>query len=188
MKKINYSRLIFEFVSVSFAVLFALFVNQWRENYNNKKLANKAVINIKHELNDNIKVLNDFIPQHQSSLKRLDSIISLNENSASLINSPVSLDLTILSSSAWEMAKITNAIYHLNFDGVNNLAKVYALQAYYESIVKQYLIKTATVSQENPNMSVLKDNKQFLETIIPIEEDLNTYLTIMLTEVLADKE
>ena len=52
-KKLNTRRLIFEFISVTFAVLFALFVSQWRENYNNDKLAEKAVLNIGIELEKN---------------------------------------------------------------------------------------------------------------------------------------
>jgi len=40
--KINFSRLLFEFISISFAVLIALFVNQWREGHNNQNIADKA--------------------------------------------------------------------------------------------------------------------------------------------------
>ena len=52
-KKLNIQRLIFEFISVSFAVLIALLVNQWREDHNNGKLAEKAIYNIKQELQEN---------------------------------------------------------------------------------------------------------------------------------------
>ena len=183
-KKLNIRRLIFEFISVTFAVLFALFVSQWRENYNNDKLAEKAVLNIGIELEKNKEDISLSIPKHKSTLAHIDSLLIVNENSGIPINESISIELMIMSSSAWEMAEITNAIYYLDFEDVNDLAKVYDLQSYYESIVKHYILNSSIVYQPKSSIIRLKNNKQFLETIIPIEENLKTYYNHMLTEVL----
>jgi len=82
------------------------------------------------------------------------------------------------------MAEITNAIYYLNFEDVNDLAKVYDLQSYYESIVRHYILNSSIVYQPKTSIIKLKNNKQFLETIIPLEESLKIYYDRMLTEVL----
>ncbi len=183
-KKLNTRRLVFEFISVTFAVLFALFVSQWRENYNNDKLAEKAVLNIGIELEKNKEDISLSIPKHKSTLAYIDSLLLVNENSGIPINESVSIELMIMSSSAWKMSEITNAIYYLDFEDVNDLAKVYDLQSYYESIVKHYILNSSIVYQPKTSIIRLKNNKQFLETIIPIEENLKIYYDRMLTEVL----
>jgi len=51
-KRLNIQRLIFEFISVSFAVLIALLVNQWREDHNNAK---RTILNVgKHKVEDHL--------------------------------------------------------------------------------------------------------------------------------------
>ena len=183
--KINFSKIIFEFISVSFAVLFAILLNQWREDRNNKDLAQKAIVNVREEFIENKEILVKFIPNHKSILVEIDSVI----NSSDKDNVPVikNININLINSSAWEMAKITNAVYYLDFDIVNNLSKIYKLQAYYESIVKQYILKNAASYQLETDKKYLLDTKRFLETIIPLEVDLVGYYNLMLDKVLTKK-
>ena len=184
-KKLNINRLIFEFISVSFAVLFALLLNQWREDYNHEKLADKTIINIKKELSENSEILDTYIPKHKTTLREIDSLIAIAYKDENTSNK--NIDLTIMNSSAWEMAKITNAVFYMNFDLVNNLSKVYKLQAYYESIVKQYILKDSDIYHSETDINYLMDTKQFLETVIPLEENLEGYYKLMIEEVLTKK-
>jgi len=185
-KKFNIKRLISEFVSVSFAVLIALLVNQWREDHNNGKLAEKAIYNISQELHENKDAMAILIPTHKSLLSQIDSIIGRKEKNISTLNSNISIDVTLISSSAWEMAEITNAIFYLDFDDANKMAKVYNLQSYYESIIKQFILKNAYTYHSDQDLEFLKNNKQFLETIIPLEEDLQNYFDLLLKNVLEE--
>ena len=186
-KKFNIKRLISEFVSVSFAVLIALLVNQWREDHNNGKLAEKAIYNIKQELQENKVAMAILIPSHKSILSQIDSIIVRKENDNSTVNSIISIDVTLISSSAWEMAEITNAIFYLDFDDANKMAKVYNLQSYYESIIKQFILNNSYSYQSDQDLEFLRNNKQFLETIIPLEEDLQNYFNLLLKNVLVEE-
>ena len=186
-KRLNIQRLIFEFISVSFAVLIALLVNQWREDHNNGKLAEKAIYNIKRELQENKDVMANLIPSHKSTLAHIDSVIGRKENNISTVDSIISIDVTLISSSAWEMAKITNAIFYLDFDDANKMAKVYNLQSYYESILKQFILKNSYSYQSDQDLEFLKNNKQFLETIIPLEEGLQNYFNLLLKNVLVEE-
>ncbi len=185
-EKLNKKRLLFEFISITFAVLFALFVNQWRENHNNDKLSQKAVLNIRQELEENKEDILLLLPQHTSALALIDSLIAVNESSGTPINESIPVELRIMSSSAWEISEITNALFYLDFDDVNSLAKVYDLQSYYESIVKHYILNSSITYQSKSDVKRLKNNKQFLETLIPIENDLEFFYGIMLTEVLTE--
>jgi len=186
-KRLNIQRLIFEFISVSFAVLIALLVNQWREEYNNGKLAEKAIYNIKQELQENKDVMAILIPSHKSTLSHIDSIIGREEKNISTVDSNILIDVTLISSSAWEMAEITNAIFYLDFDDANKMAKVYNLQSYYESIIKQFILKNSFSYQSDQDLEFLRNNKQFLETIIPLEEDLQNYFNLLLKNVLVEE-
>ena len=186
-KRLNFQRLAFEFISVSFAVLIALLVNQWREDHNNGKLAEKAIYNIRQELQENKEVMDILIPSHKSILSHIDSIIGRKENYNSTVDSIISIDVALISSSAWEMAEITNAIFYLNFDDANKMAKVYNLQSYYESIIKQFILKNSFSYQSDQDLEFLRNNKQFLETIIPLEEDLQNYFNLLLKNVLVEE-
>ena len=186
-KKLNLQRLIFEFISVSFAVLIALLVNQWREDNNNDKLAEMAIYNIKQEIQENKDVMDILIPTHNSVLSKIDRIIERKEKYNSTVDSTISIDVTLISSTAWEMAEITNAIFYLDFDDANKLAKVYNLQSYYESIIKQFILKNSYSYQSNQDLEFLKNNKQFLETIIPLEGDLQKYFNLLLNNVLVEE-
>ena len=186
-ERLNIQRLIFEFISVSFAVLIALLVNQWREEYNNGKLAEKAIYNIKQELQENKDVMAILIPSHKSTLSHIDSIIGREEKNISTVDSNILIDVTLISSSAWEMAEITNAIFYLDFDDANKMAKVYNLQSYYESIIKQFILKNSFSYQSDQDLEFLRNNKQFLETIIPLEEDLQNYFNLLLKNVLVEE-
>ena len=186
MKKseINFNKLFFEFASVSFAVIFALFLNQWREDRNNQKLADTVVDNLGLELKENIEILDSFIPSHKAFLNNVDSLISGGKTIDRSSIDEKNLELTILNSSAWEMAKVTNVILYIDFEEINSLSKVYKLQFYYESIVKQYIINSSNVYHDKAGLESLKNDKQFLKTIIPIEENLQIHYKVMLEEVL----
>jgi len=186
-KKLNIRRLIFEFISVSFAVMSALLVNQWKEGYDNRKLAERAICNIKQELHENKDVLANLIQYHKSVLSQLDSIIANNENNCSSADSIISINVTLISSSAWEMAKITNAIFYIDFDNANKLAKVYKLQAYYDSIIKHFILNNSYIDQTNNDFKFISKNKQFLETIIPLEEELQNFFNLLLKNVLKEE-
>ena len=168
-------------------MLIALLVNQWREDHNNGKLAEKAIYNIKQELQENKDAMAILIPSHKSILSQIDSIIVRKENDNSTANSIISIDVTLISSSAWEMAEITNAIFYLDFDDANKMAKVYNLQSYYESIIKQFILKNSYSYQSDQDLEFLRNNKQFLETIIPLEEDLQNYFNLLLKNVLVEE-
>ena len=186
-KRLNIQRLIFEFISFSFAVLIALLVDQWREDHNNDKLAEKAIYNIKQELQENKEAMDILIPSHKSILSQIDSIIGRKEKNISTVDSIISIDVTLISSSAWEMAEITNAIFYLDFDDANKMAKVYNLQSYYESIIKQFILKNSYSYQSDQDLEFLRNNKQFLKTIIPLEENLQNYFNLLLINVLEEE-
>ena len=80
------------------------------------------------------------------------------ENDNSIVDSIVSIDVTLINSSVWEM---TNAIFYLDFDEANKIAKDYDRQSYYESILKQYILKNSYNYPSDQDAKLWKNNKQF---------------------------
>ena len=121
-----------------------------------------------------------FIPYHKALLAQVDSLITeveLNDTISTKVND---LNITLISSSAWEMAKITKAVFYIEFDNVNNLAKVYDLQSYYEEVVRNYILYKPTYNLDTSYLQELQNLKEFLETIIPLEESLFLYYGMMI--------
>ena len=181
-KRVQYKKLLTEFISVSFAVLLALIVNQWRENHNNNLLAQQAVENIKEEVTDNKKDIIGLIQSHKLLLSTLDSILKIDDITDSTDVIIGDIDITLINSSAWEMAKVTKAVFYINYNDINTLAKVYNFQSYYESIVHNYILSNYGVG--NNNLNKIHEMRSFLKSIIPMEKDLKIYYEILLKEVL----
>ena len=181
-KKVQYKKLLFEFISVSFAVLLALFVNQWRENHNNNLLGQQAIENIKEEVVDNKEDIIGLIQSHKLLLSTLDSIVRIENTTDSTDVIIGNIEITLINSSAWEMAKVTKAVFYINFNDINTLAKVYNFQSYYESIVHNYILSNYGVG--NNNLNKIHEMRSFLNSIIPMEENLKIYYERILKEVL----
>ena len=182
--KINYRKILIEALSISFAVFLALGARQWGESYNHNKLAKKVIVNIAKELNENKEIMDEVIPYQRARIHEFDSIISILEEGGIYNDSIKNLEITLISSTAWEMAKITNAIYYIDFEKVNTLASVYNLQSYYESIVKQYILNNTGLVKDNNDIESLNSKKLILEALIPLEENLKQYYTILLDSVI----
>lgn len=68
---INRQQLLFEFVSVVFAVLFALLLNNWRENIKSSKAADRVVQSIKEEILKNDELLRSSLRYRTALLEQL---------------------------------------------------------------------------------------------------------------------
>lgn len=71
--KINRQQLLFEFISVVFAVLFALLLNNWRENIKSSKAADRVIQSIKEEILKNDELLQASLEYRTTLLEQLYS-------------------------------------------------------------------------------------------------------------------
>lgn len=69
--KINRQQLLFEFISVVFAVLFALLLNNWRENIKSSKAAARVMESIKEEIMKNDNLLRSSLEYRTGLLEQL---------------------------------------------------------------------------------------------------------------------
>lgn len=177
-------RLVFEFVSITFAVFLALMVNQWRDHNKNNKLARQSIDHIRIEITDNVTIIQKMITSHKQLLHLADSLMPLADNPDMNGDTLVSIDFKLLNSTAWQTAKLTQAITFMEMDIVNEVSGLYQFQNYYEDIVKDYVLKNIFSRPKERDKEFLDKIQILLSSIIPIEENLAEIYNHVLKNVL----
>jgi hypothetical protein len=177
-------KLLYEFISITFAVFLGLMLNQWKDNHNNNKIAKQSKSNILTEIADNKTTVQDMLKEHKLSLAKIDSILPLIDDSNKHEDFYIGTNFQIISSTSWETAKLTQAIAYIDIDIVTDIAGIYDFQHYYESIVKDFVINNIYNKPEKRDKEFIKKMKTFLEAIIPMENNLVEYYNYAQTEIL----
>lgn len=127
------STVVIEIVSIVFAVLFALAVDQWWEERENDRLAERTTRAIARELRANRRELTS--SQGTSTpaemLADVDSALAVYRTGDEPESLGVNWDFALLSASAWETARMTRAAQFMELDRLVDLAQVYELQRLY---------------------------------------------------------
>jgi hypothetical protein len=179
-----YKRLIFEFISISFAVFLGLMLNQWKDDRNHKRLAKHSEINILAEITENKNIVQKMLEDHKLVLFKIDSVLALLDKIDEHGEIDLYLNFQLISSTSWETAKLTQAIVYMNIELVNEIAGVYDFQNYYESIVKDYVTNNIYNKPVKRDNDYLKRTSNFFHAIIPIENNLVEHYSYLQKEVL----
>lgn len=170
--EINQTMLI-EFLSVFLAVFLGFMANQWRDSYNNRKLAKQTIENIKFEISNNTVNLKEMLVNHKMEKKKVDRLLEIIGNPK--INEKITLDLNfkLINSNSWETAKLTQAVAFMDIKQVSDIAAVYEIQEYYKNLVNDFTSTTMGEfdDEKEARVSLLKI-KRALSKIIPMEMDL----------------
>jgi hypothetical protein len=180
----NNKKLLFEFISISFAVFLGLMLNQWKDNLNNKHLAKQSINNILLEISLNKAKVEDMLNTHKLLLHRIDSTLTSLDTTNNQGEFSLDLNFQLISSTSWETTKLTQAIVYMDINVVNSIAGVYSFQEYYESIVKEYVVNNIYNLPQEEGDELLRKAKNFLNAIITIEDNLIEYYNYMQKEVL----
>lgn len=116
--------LLLEAVSVVFAVLVALGVDEWRQDRENLRLAHRALTGIAAEIQGNLGELDGAREANQAMLEQLEAAVS----SESPQSFGVQFEYALLSSAAWQTSQVTQAIHFVDYGLVQRIARVYDLQ------------------------------------------------------------
>lgn len=177
-----YKKLTFEFISVAFAVFLGLMLNQWKDNRTNRKTAEISVNNIVTEVNENAKRLKDMLTSHNALNAIIDSVINKQLPDEAL-DTVSGLTMNLLQSTAWETAKLTQAIAYIDVRVVKEAAGIYEFQDYYKNIVKEFVLQDISNPEELSPETTLRYTNKFLDKIIPIETNLLQYYDELLKTI-----
>lgn len=122
--------LLLEAVSVVFAVLLALAVDEWRETRSRNALAERARAGILEEIRSNETELRNTRDNNRALLKQIEeaqSQLAQKRNTALQFH----FEIALLSSAAWNTAQMTQAANYLDFDWLRRVSNVHELQGLY---------------------------------------------------------
>lgn len=169
LKKISYKSLLLEFVSVIFAVLVALGVNEYWKDRSNQQLADKSIKNILIEIKSNQTLLARHHKYHKSMLEKTDSLLSKNSKN----EYDLSLKSGILLNTAWKSANIANSILYFDYETITKLTVIYNLQELYaKEIDKLYTLFGSLEFHKTETDILLKSYKFHLKLFLILGDNL----------------
>lgn len=163
---------LFEFISIFFAVFLGLMLNQWKDHRNNEQLAEQSQRNILTEVLSNQKILKELLEEHTNGMLIVDSALQVIESTGEDVDISIDLMFQMISSTSWETAKLTQAIVYMDIELVDDIAGIYNFQAYYETVVKDYAMKSIYNRPTDLDLEYVRTAKRFLSTIITLETAL----------------
>lgn len=127
------STLLVEFASVVFAVLLALGVNAWWQSRQDAHLAEETTRAIAGEIRRNRAELLGGVAAEEEArpLEGLSAALEAFRRDEEPGEVAVNWDVALLSSAAWETARLTGATRDMPLDRVVDLAELYELQRYF---------------------------------------------------------
>jgi hypothetical protein len=127
-------RLLVEVVSVVFAVLVALAVDELRQDHAERQQAEAARAAVLAEVHSNLEELRRTRPSLDSLETLLAAIRDSTEGGRSSRGESLHLELPDFSDAAWRTAQMTQATAHLPLPWLIRVSKAYEAQGLYESL------------------------------------------------------
>lgn len=172
---------------IVFSVVLGLYLSERIEDRKNEKEATLLLSKIKSELNDNIKILEIWVPYHREILGSLDSLSTNKKFIEDFIIDKSTLFETVLtrgtfmgrspSNDAWDIAKSHPLIVNFEYDELLLLSKIYNQQkSTFEpsSKISEIFFSNDFNTKENagPNLLLFKN---LMHEIVGRESDLMNY-------------
>ena len=129
--KVNMKRAVLEFASIVLAVVLAMSLTEIRQNYLNKKLAQKSLVNIIEEVQNNRTELMNDSTQIAADLAFMNQWIEDVKAKKTPEAFSVNFSYSFLSKTALEVARVNQSLTFLSNEENMEIAEVYATQEFY---------------------------------------------------------
>jgi len=121
--------ILLESLFVVVALLGALALDEWREDKERQELADRAQIAILQEMEDNQKQLDAKRPKHKEMLEILTKSLEAYEKQGEKEpDFDFNYSMAILTSAAWDTARMTQSAQFMSFEDVSDYSKIYTFQ------------------------------------------------------------
>ncbi|HAA12421.1 MAG TPA: hypothetical protein DCE41_12275 [Cytophagales bacterium] len=136
----RFKKYVAEGLLIIFSVLFALFINQWFDDYQTHRRKEVALESIQSELYRNRSILASWKEHHMAIRDRITGVLEGRNDSLlvaltqknfldlGLLTNNESLVDAVLTHTAWESAKSTGIIAEFDFETTQKLTQVYSMQ------------------------------------------------------------
>ena len=167
-------QIVFEFLSIVFAVLLALGLNSFKQNIDLENEAQFLTRKIVLECQRNRNELDTVLIHNNEFKAELDSLLAL-ENIEG--NFSLSIASELLTKSAWDFTKASRSFSYLDEEFLNDAAVLYEMQDYYMLISNQMFqnLGEMLISDPEPRKTVSISNYYMLNMNATAEDLFNTY-------------
>ncbi len=167
-------QILFEFLSIVFAVLLALGLNSAKQNLDFKNEAQFLTQKIIEECKRNKLELDSVYHQNNEYKIYLDSLQSLDKIEG---NFTISIASELLTKSAWDFTKVSRSFSYLDENFLNDVAELYEKQDYYMLISNQMFqnMGEMLISDPKPEKTVNISAYYLLNLNVTAEDLQQTY-------------
>lgn len=137
-KAINWRNHGAEMIGIIFAVLLALWLEEWREDVERQDRAGEFVERIRLEVEKNRADIFDAIVENQKSIDGIKKAFADDSVDLQTLAPFLGISGGSTSNAAWTSAQMTQAISEMPVETVMTLSAVYDTQAFYAGYVKHF--------------------------------------------------
>lgn len=148
---ISLSQIIIEFVSVIFAVLFALGINSYRESRNQKKEATNLKMAILNEFKNNQVKIDSMLVRNKEYYDYLDSLVKMDRSEVKSVQFIYNLDL--LTSAAWHLVQSNSASNQIDQEFLLDAAELYQTQDFFINYASGFFQNVGALLKDQNNTS-----------------------------------
>lgn len=130
--KRGFRRIVFEFLSIVVAVLLALFLTEARQEYLNKRQAERSFRAIQNEIQSNYDLIKLDSVAHLKKLEETQQWLRTDPESRDTLGFNVEIIHSLTRATAWEVAKLNMVVQHMPDTLVMDISRVYTVQEFYD--------------------------------------------------------
>jgi hypothetical protein len=169
-------RVLFESLLITVSILFALALDEWRDDRQNADNIRKALSNFISEIQHNKATIDDAAPFNQGLrhvLSKRQEVRKI-ESVAHFVNMIESYSPVVLRSTAWETALATGSLSKMDYSLVSALSLTYGLQNRYQELNRtgmSELTSPQNLTAERLDIAVY-NSIRYLENVTRMESEL----------------
>lgn len=169
-------RVLFESLLITVSILFALALDEWREDRQNAENNQKALSNFVSEIRQNKATIDDAAPFNQGLrhvLSKRQEVRNI-ESVTHFVNIIESYSPVVLRSTAWDTALATGSLSKMDYSLVSALSLTYGLQNRYQELNRTGMSELSSpqnLTAERLNITVY-NSIRYLEEVTRMESEL----------------
>ena len=175
--KVDSRKAFFEFMSIVVAVVLAMGLTEWRQDYLNQRLANKSFGNILVEIRENLEQMKEDSARIAKDREFMTDWVRKKVREEEAPDFQASFRLSILSEAAWEVAQLNQSMTHLSNEQNMETAEIYALQRFYGQKAAQVFDLMGMLQSEARD----QDSEEFFKVV----QKLRYHLSLVFNTVKA---
>ena len=185
MKKQSIWQILFEFISIVFAVLLALGLNSYKQNQDLKSESEVLTTKILSEVSKNLQKIDTVIAENTDFKIYLDSL----QKSKTIDGFNLEFSSKLLSKSAWQFTQASKSFHFMESEFLDEVTELYEMQSFYVDISDQMFhnfgVMLLNMDNTKPKTMVATAN-YYLTNLLSASQDLREVYKELLSKY--DKE